>query len=144
MGLFDKFRRLFSKAPKAPKVRIRGHRGVAMGSRQKPDLEAYRARLQQEHEKISEDETEDFLAGGNLVFVHSSNVVAFQWFPEDGKMMVEYGGHGKRSSAYLYSNVTQQEAQELITAQSKGSAIWDLFRVRGSRTAHKKPYSKLY
>jgi len=62
-----------------------------------------------------------------------------QYFADEQKMMVEF----KNGSAYMYSNVSIGEATEFLQAFSKGSAVWTLFRVRGSKTAHKKPYKKI-
>lgn len=71
--------------------------------------------------------------------VHSSNVAAAQYFITDQKLMVEF----RSGAAYLYSNVTEQEAVQFATALSKGGFCWDVLRVRGSKTAHKKPYSRI-
>lgn len=124
-----------------------GHRGIAVGLGKKPvKLPSGRVLNRQ---TISDDEVEAFVYDQELLFVHSSNVGAVQYFPEVEKMMVEFlgsgmkGKSGGKTSAYLYSNVTIDEAISLAQAQSKGIWIWDNFRVRGSKTAHKKPYIKL-
>jgi len=138
-GIFDRLRGWLRKKP-APRPKFgRGHRGVAAGDLKNPDLAGYAERLAQGFGEILEDEVEGFLTNEQLIFVNSTNVVAFQYFPNANQMMVEYRNGG----AYLYSQVTYDEAQQLINAQSKGGKIWDLFRVRGSRTAHKKPYTRI-
>lgn len=140
-GIWDRVRRLLSGKPKrsVPKVTVpEGNRGIAMRSRQKPKLEQYEQRLREGKEKIPANEVEDFLYNETPLFVTSSNVNMFQYFPETQQMMVEF-----KDGRYLYDNVTMQEAVKAATAQSKGSFIWDYFRVRGSATAHRKPYRKI-
>ena len=140
-GYWEKLRRLLSGKPKRsiPKVDVpEGNRGISMRSRKKPELAGYRQRVQEGKEKISEGEVEDFLYNETPLFVTSSNVNMFQYFPETQQMMVEF-----KDGKYMYDNVTMQEAVKAATSQSKGSFIWDYFRVRGSKTAHKKPYRKI-
>ena len=142
-NIFRMIRNLFGRSPKKPVIppTIGGHRGIAAGDLKRPDLESYAERVGKRggDVAIGEEEAQDFLAGGNPIFVHSTNVVMIQWFPEIGKCMVEYKGGG----AYLYSNVTESEMRSFLQAQSKGGFIWDHFRVRGSRTAHRKPYVRI-
>lgn len=137
-GIFDRLRGWLRKKP-APRPKFgRGHRGVAAGNLKKPDLEGYAERLAQGHGEILEDEVSAFINDQQLVFVNSSNVVAAQFFKDEKKMMVEF-----KDGAYMYSNVSEDEALQFMQAQSKGGFIWSVFRVRGSRTAHRKPYSRI-
>lgn len=139
MGLFDTLGRIFGRRkPLPPKIGA-GHRGAAIGSRKKPQLQSYEERIKKGHEEIPASEVEDFLYNHGLLFVNSTNVAACQYFPESNQMMVEY----LNGSAYLYDNVTSQEALAMANAQSKGIFVWSFFRVRGSATAHKKPYKKI-
>lgn len=133
--------RLFGRKPRTPLAppSIGGNRGIAAGSRAEPNLESYAERVSTGREKIGEEEGGDFLSGGNMIFVNSSNVAGVQYFPEVEKMMVEFIGGG----AYLYSNISLAEARSFLQAQSKGGWVWDYLRVRGSRTAHKKPWVKI-
>lgn len=124
------------RKPKRPPISIPdtgGHRGIALGLGNKPTTKPGNRNL------IPRDEVDEFVNGGYPLFVHSSNVRMAQYFPQDQKMMVEYG----EGAAYLYSGVTQHEALSFAQAQSKGTWVWDHLRVRGSRTAHKKPYVKI-
>lgn len=135
MGWLD---RIFGrKKPEPPKV-TGGNRGIAAGSRKKPKLGSYQERIKKGHEEIPDDESTAFVYEGTLLFVHSTNVVAAQYFPDAQKMMVEFG-----DGRYLYSNVSVQEAISFVQAQSKGMWLWRNFRVLGSKTAHRKPYVKL-
>lgn len=130
--------------PKPPKI-IGGHRGIAAQNLKKPQLDRYGERLASGHEKIGEDEATQFLAGDIPVYVMSSNVAMVQYHPKDEKLMVEYLAKGRHpASGYLYSNVSEAEAISFITAHSKGGWCWDHLRVRGSATAHKKPYVKIF
>lgn len=137
---------LRAKPPKpAPASRVIGHRGIAAGSlkeRQRLQAEGkqpYTAEEIAKWRQLSGDVVEDFVENEQPLFVNSSNVVLFQYFKDVQKLLVEFKG-GK---SYLYDNVSKTEAIEFATAQSKGGAVWDLLRVRGSRTAHKKPYRRV-
>ena len=136
--IFGRIRDYFrGKKPKAPA--LPGNRGIAAGSLKKPDLERYAERVERRQEYIPANEVEDFLYNEGLLFVNSSNVGAVQYFEQDRKLMVEFLG----GSAYLYSNVSLEEAKSFANAQSKGAWVWDNLRVRGSKTAHRKPYSRI-
>ena len=128
--------------PKPPK--ISGHRGIASGSRANPNLDRYAERFASGHETISEEESEEFLSGLQPVFVMSSNVAMVQFFPDQGKMMVEFLAKGnKPASAYLYSQISYNEALSFLQSQSKGGWVWDNLRIRGTKSGHKKPYVKI-
>jgi hypothetical protein len=140
-GYWEKLRRLLSGKPKrsVPQVDVpEGNRGIAMRSRKKPDLDRYRQRVQEGKEKISEGEVEDFLYNETPLFVTSSNVNLAQYFAETQQMLVEF-----KDGAYMYDNISIQEAVSFATAQSKGSWVWDRLRVRGSATAHRKSYRRI-
>jgi hypothetical protein len=79
-----------------------------------------------------------FVYEGQVVYVQSSNVDKVQFDLAGNKMRVWYGDGG-----YEYSNVTVQEAISFIQARSKGRWIWSNIRVRGSKTAHRKPFRPL-
>ena len=87
---------------------------------------------------LTKEEADNFLDGG-LFFVHSSNVAAMQWHEATSQLMVEF----LNGSAYLYDNCDEQVAVAALNAMSKGQFIWDEMRVRGSKTAHKRPYKKI-
>ena len=149
-NLLGKIRNLFGgKKPVAPttsisKARARmlrtesyGHRGIAAGSLKEGEIDLSPENLAKRRLLVKEDAI-GFLEG-EILFVHSTNVAAAQFFPLENKMMVEF----KNGSAYLYSPVSEEEAIEFLHSGSKGSYIWRVFRVRGSKTAHKKNYVKL-
>lgn len=88
---------------------------------------------------VTGEEAAEFLRGETVLFVHSSNVESLAYKPGEQKLLVSYLSGG----TYEYSNISTQEAQQFLTSGSKGRAVWDFLRVRGSRTAHRKPYRKL-
>lgn len=150
----SKFRSLLGRAARFLKERIGsprpaakpsrtvpgGHRGVALGNKPKDESnEAAMRAWTSKWRNISPEAAEGFLYDNEILFVNSSNVAALQYFPEDQKMMVEF----LNGSAYLYSGVTPTEAQGFVQAQSKGKNVWDVLRVRGSKTAHKKRYTRI-
>ena len=136
-GIGRAIERLFGKkkpqAPILPKPGEveGGHRGIAIGLGADPDK--LNRRL------VLGDEVYDFVYEMQPMLVHSSNVRMVQFFPNEKKMLVEF----KKGAAYIYSNVSEQEALSFARAHSKGIWVWDHLRVRGSRTRHKKPYARL-
>lgn len=81
----------------------------------------------------------DFVYDAQPLFVNSSNVAMFQFFKEERKLVVEF----LKGGVYAYGNVSEDEAIQIAQAPSKGAAVWDTLRVRGSKTKHKKPYQKI-
>lgn len=137
--LLNKVRSIFrGRKPTTPKVPPShffpgdsfGHRGVAAGNLQHPDVTPENLARRQ---MLTQGDAEDFLNGQPL-FVHSSNVAMVQYHAADNKMMVEY----KDGSAWLYSPVTLEEAKSFLRRQSKGAWVWDNLRVRGTKHGHKK------
>lgn len=114
----------------------RGHRGVALGSQADPDLSPENIA---KWRTLNEQDVRDFVHGGQPLFVHSSNVVMVQYHPEAQAMMVEY----KKGRAYMYYNVSQWDAYSFAGAASKGSWIWDVFRIRGTKNGHRKPFQRI-
>ena len=141
MGILSKIRGWLKRPPqKQARPRVGpGHRGVAAGNLSRPDLEAYAERLAQGHEEVPASEVEDFLAGGYPLIVNSTNVSNVTYFPQEGKLLVQFLNGGK----YMYSSISEQEALSFANAQSKGGWVWSYLRVRGSRTAHRKPFTKI-
>lgn len=90
-------------------------------------------------QKLGKDEVYSFVYEAMPLFVHSTNVSMLQYFIEEKKLVVEFKGGG----VYAYSNVTEDEAIAFAKEPSKGGTVWSLLRVRGSKTAHKKPYVKI-
>lgn len=134
------------KPPVPPRLgRVEGHRGIAAGSLKERTRKQERGEYPYSQEEIDKwqtvggNEVYDFVQNQEILFVNSSNLVAAQYFANEKKLMIEYKG----GSAYVYNNITEQEAVEFAQAQSKGGWIWSNIRVRGSKTAHQKPFSKL-
>lgn len=75
----------------------------------------------------------------------SSNVVSFQYFNQEHRLIVGYKGRRPPSEVgyYEYLGVTEDEAKQAFMAMSKGGWVWDVLRVRGTRCGHKKPYQFL-
>ena len=140
MGILSKIRGWLKRPPqKQARPRVGpGHRGVAAGNLSRPDLEAYAERLAAGQVKVPEEEVTGFLYDEQPFFVHSTNVVSLIYFPKTHQMLVEF-----KDGRYMYDQVSEQEALYFVNAQSKGGAVWDIFRVRGSRTAHRKPYRRV-
>lgn len=163
-SMAGKIGRLLGK-PKAPKVKERlfqytdpnapaGHRGIAAGNltaRQEAAEAFYQGEGPQpwtaeetsKWKPLSAGVVAGFLYEQQIIFLHSSNVVAAQYFLDSQKLMVEFKGKGRPNSAYLYSNMSEQEALDLVNGQSKGGWVWDRLRVRGSKTAHRKPFVRI-
>lgn len=142
MGAFDNIRNLFGKKkPKKPTRASRdtlagGHRGHALGSLASPDLSQENI---EKWQQLTEDEVESFVYDNELVFVHSTNVAAAQYFFEDKKLMLEFND----GSAYLYSNISEEDAIYFMKAQSKGRFVWDILGHPNSPTGVKKSYVKI-
>ena len=139
MGILSNLLGKLRGRPKAPKVKPsvgEGHRGIAAGSLKEPDISAENI----EKWKILPGETGNgFVYQAEPFFVHSSNVSMLQFWIDEKKLMVEFHG-GK---AYIYDNVSEQEAIGFWQAFSKGGEVWNTLRVRGSRTAHRKPFRRV-
>ncbi len=85
------------------------------------------------------DLLENFLFQGALLPVSSSNVAVFQYDAQAEELTVGF----KNGSVYRYAGVTLSEARQFYDASSKGGAVWDLLRVRGSAEGHKKSFTRL-
>jgi hypothetical protein len=131
--------------PKAPSVKKRtnyghgggpfGHHGVAARSL-KPDQQDLSEENVRQWRTLDQSEADGFLDYQEPLYVHSSNVAAIQYIPENEAMIVQY----LDGRYYWYDDVTENTAIAFLQAQSKGGAVWDYFRVRGSATAHKVKY----
>ena len=144
-SIFSKIRNWFKgpnpSAPQPPIGRLRGHRGVAERSAKQPDLSPENVA---KWEPIQEPEVEAFVHGNQILPVHSSNVESLQYFAEDKKLLVSFlGKDGRPGSAYLYSNIQEHEALLFAAARSKGEMVWNMLRVRSSKTAHRKPFVRI-
>jgi len=90
---------------------------------------------------LSTDEVEAFVYAGEPLTVVSSNVGPLaQYFIDEQKLMLEFDGG---ASAYLYDDVTPDEAFAFAAAPSKGIWVWDNLRVRGTTNRHRKKFTKL-
>lgn len=129
------------KIPKNARIPVTtpGHRGIAARLLKKPDLSRYEESLKRGTYEIPASEVEHFINDEFVMRVDSTNVRTLQYFKNTQQLQVEF----KDSSLYEYDNVTVAEALHFATGASKGSLVWRLLRVLGSRTAHKKPFRKL-
>lgn len=89
------------------------------------------------------DVLDGFIHFGQVLPVNSSNVTAAQYDIETDTIIVEFHGGDNRSDFYQYSGVSEAEARDFAVASSPGGWVWDHLRVRGSATAHRKPYSRV-
>lgn len=118
-----------------------GHRGVAMGDRAAPDRSAENVA---QWEQLTGNEVEDFVLNGKPFPVHSSNVAGFKYDLKRQVLTVSFlAKRGRPGGVYEYYDVTPQEAIHMAKALSKGSAVWDTLRIRGTRTGHRKKYRRL-
>jgi hypothetical protein len=115
-----------------------GHRGIAARDL-RPGKQDFSEENVSKWEQLTGNEVEDFVFGGVAILVHSSNVSQLQYDYKKNVLTVAF----KNGSVYEYDNVTPPEAVRFIQATSKGGSVWDLLRVRGSRTGHQKPFRKI-
>ena len=112
-----------------------GHRGVAAGNVAQPDVSPEnRAKW-----RVLGEETARGFMEGEPLFVHSTNVAMAQYFPDANKLMVEFKGGG----AYMYDDISPDDAWNFLHAASKGAFVWDVLRIRGTVHGHKKPFRKV-
>lgn len=81
-----------------------------------------------------------FVYNGTLVQrPGSSNVHSYQFDFRRSVLAIRYNN----GSTYHYFQVPQKKAELLFNSASAGKAVWDLFRVRGSRFLHQHPYLRV-
>jgi hypothetical protein len=85
------------------------------------------------------DREEARLLGGERIDVESSNVGWFQYFQKDEELHVGF----LDGSVYAYYRVPLDTVFQIWRAGSKGGAIWDLLRVRGTVFGYKFEYAFL-
>lgn len=153
MGLFEKFtskiRSAFRLRPKAPKLTPEqqteqrfekfggraGNLGIAAGNLT-PGKQDFSPENVAKWRQLPDSVGIDFVFNQGLFVVHSSNVSSFQYFINSQSLLVQFHNGG----VYKYSNISEQEAVYFYIAQSKGGAVWDILRIRGTLKGHKKPY----
>lgn len=135
MAWFDRFKK---KRPEKIGQKRLGHRGIAIGRAEAPDLSAVNI---SKWKMLTGDEVEDFVHWNQPLYVHSTCVVYAQYFPEDRKMLIEYKD---LPGAYMHGDISEEEAYSFATAQSKGSWTWDVIRIRGTKNGMKKPTTKIW
>jgi hypothetical protein len=145
---FPKFRNIFG-FPRAPKFSP-GHRGTHATSLHMRQAKINRGESPYSQEEmrqwraIPSDEVEDFICNEQPIFFHSSNVNMAQFFRGEKKLMVEYKGkNDKPNSAYLYEDISEDEALSLVNSGSKGGWVWDSLRIRGTVYGTKKVYHRI-
>lgn len=82
----------------------------------------------------------DAFLAGELTEVVSSHHRAAVYDAAGQKLTLIFRDGG----AYEYYGVTLDMARSYAAAASKGTWVWDNLRVRGSKTAHKVAWAKLY
>lgn len=139
MAFWDKLKPSFTNwwKPASEKKDEQADEGLTRWSRSRPARKLPPAHGGTGGGYLSEEYTADFLEG-QVMFVHSSNVVSAQYFADMQQMVVAFG-----DGTYMYYGVSEYEAETFATATSKGRWVWDVLRVRGSATAHKKPYKRV-
>jgi hypothetical protein len=89
---------------------------------------------------LSTDEVEGFVYAGEPLVVASSNVGPLaQYTIDTQQLMLEF----LDGSAYLYDDVTPDEAFDFAAAPSKGEWVWNHLRIRGTKNDHRKPFRKI-
>lgn len=119
------------------------------------DFQARKAKKQapddDDDERLMSPE-ERFLAGKlRLTYgtdFHSTNpskpAVSALWYePKAQELYVTFFDAGKTGPTYKYFGVSESEARDMYRAQSKGEAVWDILRTRGTRRGHKKSYARV-
>ena len=133
---------LLGRKPKPPRLSpsemAGGHRGIAARDL-RPGKQDFSEENVSKWEQLTGNEVEDFVYGGVAFKVHSSNVSQLQYDHEQNILTVAF----KNGAVYAYSMVTPAEAARFIQATSKGSTVWDILRVRGTRDGTQKPYVRL-
>ncbi len=83
----------------------------------------------------------DFL-GGEVLYVKSSNVYYFQYLfaHPDGSPQNELIVGFLDGSAYLYQDISIDEASAFYHASSPGGEVWNRLRLRGTVYGHQKDY----
>jgi hypothetical protein len=86
-----------------------------------------------------------FIEGEMAIMVDSSNVYSIKYLPKEQQLEVVFkDNNGVPSSGYRIFSISREEASSFAVAGSKGSWYWDFVRVRGSATAHQKPYVRIW
>ncbi len=126
-----------------PDRQFQGHRGYALRSLKEGEMDVS-PENKAKWRGLTQNEAAGFFFNGEPIMVHSSNVVGAQYRRAEHTMVVVFGkGKNAKGGAYRYSNISDDDAQGFLEAGSKGGWVWSVLRVRGSKTAHKKPYEKI-
>jgi hypothetical protein len=89
---------------------------------------------------LNRDDLEAFVDGSMVIYTDSSNVSYFRYMPDVYILEVGF----KNGAVYRYGNIDVRDAANFVTATSKGGAVWDYLRVRGTLLQHKKPYWRVH
>lgn len=102
--------------------------------------ESERAIAEDRAAKVLDEWSEDerrVLSGERFETPQSSNVAWYRYLAANEELHVGY----KDGSVYAYFQMSVPEMMEFHQAGSKGGAVWDQLRIRGTALGHKKPYS---
>lgn len=129
-----------------------GKKNAALLEKDRQEREERKAA--QEARIIKASPEERFLAGAwRLIYqrdFQSTNpakpaVYSVWYVPKEEAIYVQFHDNSSGAPApgqiYKYWTFKPIEARQMYRASSKGIAVWDQMRVRGSRTAHKKNYA---
>lgn len=89
---------------------------------------------------------DDPIVTGEMVEVESSNVhsIGYRWNesnPMKGSILVRFLEDGAPGPTYAYDNLHPDVFEAMQIASSKGAFVWDRFRVRGTVSGHRVPYT---
>lgn len=155
----------------APKMKVSGRRGEEEAATHTQGQTARRRKLLEQRVETGESQrvyknkkpidvlstgvgpslesvtVDSFLDGHFFSRFSSSNVWALQYDRTHNSLFIQYmAGSGRKKHGpgiwFQYLNVSLAEAKLIYNAASKGVFIWQNIRVKGSQTAHKKPFIK--
>lgn len=97
-------------------------------------IKAERESLQQQQ---ADKKSNDPLLNGEWVSAAgSSNVASFRYVIDEQSLEVEF----LDGSMYRYAHVPAWKAKSFFAAPSKGGAVWDYLRIRGTKLGHQHDY----
>lgn len=144
------------KAPKLGTTQTQAEAKAAAEERQREELGSYLEITQHKGRKIQQDATgrhygnvnpigrgeapdlESFLYGETYSRFASSNVEAIAYDITQQQLYVRFQG----GRWYRYDAVTKQEAGLFWAGYSKGTMVWDILRIRGTKDGHRKSYTR--
>lgn len=93
-------------------------------------------RLALEQTRSDQQSSDPLLNGQWVPASGSSNVASFRYVIDEAALEVEF----LDGSMYRYFNVPAWKAKSFFSASSKGKAVWDYLRIRGTKLGHQHDY----